>query len=276
MPYHTIPAYDLHIHTALSPCAAGRGSLCSVEAYAQEAERRGMELICITDHFALPAPWTPRWYESSGPEIIRRTREAARRVSNGVGILVGCEAEMVSPGKVTVDARFAQELDFILLAASHFHFDEIGPPRSSAPEVVARQLVAYLEAAVALPFVDAVAHPLAVPSSPFGNISACSSLITDDELARICAAAAANNVAFEINGAGAREEDYRIATRRLFLAARSVGVRFTAGSDAHAVGGMAALQAADSFARELGLERDDFLTRAELVTLRQERGCAFS
>lgn len=268
----TPPPYDLHIHTGLSPCAVHDEALSSVMAYAQEAKRRCLEIICITDHFALPADWVPEWYENSGPEIIQRVRKAAAAADTDVEILVGCEAEMVAPGKVTINAQFARELDFVLLAASHFHFNDIGPQRGASPETAAGKMVEYLDAAVRLPFVDAVAHPLVVPNDPFGDPRAYATLITDDQMHRICAAAVAHDVALEINGAAAVHERYRDATRRLFSIARGEGVHFTVGSDAHSVHQMETLDAAWDFAEELGLAREDFLDPTVLLERRQDRG----
>jgi histidinol phosphatase-like PHP family hydrolase len=266
---------DLHIHTHLSPCGARDESLSSVGAYAAEAGRRGLETICITDHFALPAPWVPSWYDGCGPEIIQRVRADAAAIDNGVAVLVGCEAEMVAPDKVTIDAGFARALDFVIIAASHFNFAEIGPTSPCEPGEVAGALMEFLGAAVRLPFADTVAHPLVVPGRASGDPADYIPLIGDAEFAAVCGTAARNGVAFEINGSMAGQPDYRALMRRLFLIAASEGVRFTVGSDAHAAPQMDRLDYIEAYSRELGLSRDNFLNADRLPAWRRERGRDF-
>ncbi len=254
-----LPPLDLHLHTWLSPCATPDRSLCSVDVYAAEAARLGLETIAITDHFALPSPALPDWYRGLGPGIIDQVARSASSVTNGVEILIGCEAEMLAPGAVTIDADFARTLDLVILAASHLHFEEIGPPAGSPPATVAAALMDFFAAAVALPYVDVVAHPFVIPHEPFGPAASYISLIEDDDFRRLASIAAANSVALEINGSMAARDDYRRLMPRFFQIAREEGVKFSVGSDAHSVKDMVHLESVRSLAVELGLCRDDFI-----------------
>jgi histidinol phosphatase-like PHP family hydrolase len=140
---------------------------------------------------------------------------------------------------------------------------------------VAKALMEYLSAAVRLPFADTIAHPFVVPNRALGDPEAYISLIGDDAFAAVCTAAARSGVAFEINGSMAGQPDYRALMRRLFLIAAGEGVRFTVGSDAHAAPQMDRLDSAESFSRELGLSRDDFLDSPRLLERRREHGRTF-
>ena len=259
MPDQPFPPVDLHMHTWFSPCATQESALSSVEAYAAEAVRLGLDTIAITDHFALPGPALPDWYDGLGPDIIDQVARFAAGLSDGVTVLIGCEAEMLAPGRVTIDAAFARTLDLVILAASHLHFPEIGPPVGSPPTVVAAALMDFFAAAVAIPYVDIVAHPFVIPHEPFGPPASYLSLITDADFRPLASIAAANSIAFEINGSMASQDDYRRLMPRFFHVAREQGVKFSLGSDAHSVKDMARLENARSFAVELGLRRDDFI-----------------
>lgn len=265
------PPCDFHVHTCLSPCASQDTALSSLRAHAEAASALGHEAICITDHFALGADWVPAWYANCGPGIIDHTVNAIRATESDVKLFVGCEAEMVAPDRVTIDESFARRLDFVLLAVSHFHFAEIGPPQGSPPAVVAAALSEFMEAAVSLPFIDAVAHPFAIPNEPFGNPEHYMELLDDDFFERVYEKAARNEVAFELNASQLAREKYRLLLRRFYLSAKRHGVKFTVGSDAHSAHEQAGVSAVESYARELGLVRGDFLDASDLLERRHRR-----
>jgi len=271
MAQRIIPACDFHVHTFLSPCASPDPALSSPRAHAEAAAALGREAVCISDHFALPAEWVPVWYANSGPEIIDRAVDAARGVENGVKLFVGCEAEMVTPDRVTIDESFARRLDFVILAASHLHFDEIGPPRGSPPAMVASALSEFMEAAVSLPFIDAVAHPFLIPNEAAGEPAHYIGLLDADLFERVSHMAARNAIAFEINAAQVARREYRFLLRRFYLTAKRHGVKFVVGSDAHCVAEQARIAAAESYARELGLVRSDFLDANDILEKRRAR-----
>lgn len=266
-----IPPCDFHLHTCLSPCASQDTALSSLRAHAEAAFALGHEAICITDHFALPADWVPAWYANSGPDIIDYTVNAIRGIESGVKLFVGCEAEMVAPDRVTIDECFARRLDFVLLAASHLHFDGIGPPQGSPPAVVAAALSEFMEAAVSLPFIDAVAHPFAIPHEPGGDPAHYMELLDDDFFERVSDTAARNAIAFELNASQLAQEKYRLLLRRFYLIAKQHGVKFTLGSDAHCAGEQARVHVVESYARELGLVRGDFLDASDILERRPGR-----
>jgi len=259
-----IPDYDIHLHTWLSPCGAKDESLSSVAAYAATAKEFGLTTIGISDHFALENAWTPTWLLNSGPAIIHEARRLAAQVV-GMRVLVGCEADLIKPGVVTIDAEFARKVDFVLLSPTHFDQKEIAKEAGATPKTAAEYMVRFTEAAVQLPFVDVMAHPFAVPEERLGSPEAYMQHVDDAAIARISCLAAANSIAFELNGRIAAMPLYRSVMRRFFHIAKSEGVKFTIGSDSHQITSMIRLAAIEVYARELELVRGDFLTVNEIA-----------
>jgi histidinol phosphatase-like PHP family hydrolase len=267
-----IPDYDIHIHTWLSPCGAREESLSGVAAYAEEARRRGLETIGISDHFSLPYPWTLPSWANSGPPIIHEARNQAARITEGPRIIIGCEADLLSPGRVTVDAAFAKTLDYVIVSPTHFDVKEIYRRASASPTATAEWMVALTEEAVSLPFVDVIAHPFVVPEERLGSPEAYMPRISDEAMARLARTAAANAIAFEVNGRMASMPVYFAGMKRFFSIAKGEGARFTVGSDSHKVPHMTRLDAIEDFARRVGLVTTDFLTLDEVVARHQARG----
>ena len=85
--------YDLHVHTALSACAAR--DACIAE-YCADARESGLPVIGFADHawdkaVAGASPWyAPQDYE----RLLARRAEAERE--SGLKVLLGAEAEMAA------------------------------------------------------------------------------------------------------------------------------------------------------------------------------------
>lgn len=266
-----IPDYDVHIHTWLSPCGARAESLSSVAAYAAEARRYGVSTIGISDHFALPYPWTTGW-ANSGPAIIVEARRQAAQISDGTRVLIGCETDLIAPERVNIDAAYARTLDFVIISPTHFDSKEVFKRASASPAATAEHMVALTALALELPFVDVLAHPFTVPEERLGSPEDYMRLVSDAALMHLAKAAASNRIAFEMNGRMSSMPVYRAAMRRLYTIARAEGVKFTVGSDSHQIRHMARLDAIEAYARELGLTREDFLSVEELTARHHERG----
>ena len=271
-----IPDYDVHIHTWLSPCGAKDEAESAPAVYARAAKARGVTTIGVSDHFALPGEGVPRWYENNGPQIIpeafRQAREAA--AVDGVRVLVGLEAEVFRPGHVSIDAETFRKVDYVILAAGHFHFRELRESLKTNPVMAADALVKYLETAIAFPWADIIAHPLVVPENGLGMPDTYMQFVSDTAIRRVARAAVAAGKALEVNGAMASQEGFRQLMPRFFRVARAEGAQFTVGSDSHSVGTHfePRLEAVERFASETGLKRSDFLELPEILRRHQARG----
>jgi len=114
-------SHDLHIHTYLSSCCSDKdhhrpGPILAL------AEEMGLRTLGFADHLWMNPAVTPSsWYRPQDHTQVARLRADLAAVSTPLRVLVGCEADMISPGKFSITPAFAESLDFVLLAASHFH-----------------------------------------------------------------------------------------------------------------------------------------------------------
>ena len=237
--------HDLHVHTYLSSCCADKEHQRPATVLAQ-ARAAGVAAIGFADHLWVnPALPPSGWYRPQDATQIARLRADLAALppgaSDGVLILVGCEAETTAPGRYGITPEFAASLDFVLLACSHFHMHSfVAQPASAAPRDVAEHLLAFFRAAVTSGLATSIPHPF-VPCGFMGRFRETLAAISDAELLDACGLAAAHGVALEITPAflpptKLREDGatWDLATpARLLSLARQAGCKFTFGTDAH-------------------------------------------
>ena len=112
--------HDLHVHTYLSACCEQKERQ-TPSAILALAEEMGVNTIGFADHIWVNPKLQPSdWYRSQDATQTARLRADLASISTNVRVLVGCEAEMIAPGKIGLTREYAAQLDFVLLACSHF------------------------------------------------------------------------------------------------------------------------------------------------------------
>lgn len=190
--------HDLHVHTYLSACCSDkerqrpRGILSS-------AEEMGVRVIGFADHVWMNPDETPsNWYRPQDESQITRLREELIGIQSGVRVLVGCEADTVSPGRFSITREFAEGLDFVLLACSHLHMKGfVAQPRSYGARDLAEHLLAMFASAVTSGLATSIAHPM-LPCGHLEGFDGAMGAMSEGELADAFGLAAEMGVAVEV------------------------------------------------------------------------------
>jgi len=253
--------HDLHVHTYLSDCCKDKehhrpGAILSL------AENMGVRTIGFTDHlWANPDIPASEWYGPQNRTQISRLREDLASVSSTVRVLVGCESEIVAPGKYGITREFAETLDFVLLPGGHFHMGKfVEQPKSDSPRDIGRHVLKFFVSAASSGLADAIAHPL----KPIGYVEKFDQAIaalSDAELTDAFGVAADRNVAVEVTTGflpSQHQEPFSIETPIRFLSlAKEAGCKFTFGTDAHNPERQRRLPELMQFVTAIGITTDD-------------------
>ncbi len=254
--------HDLHLHTYLSTCCKAKDRQ-TPGAILELAESMGVETIGFADHIWVnPDIPPPEWYRPQDQNQISRLRADLASISSPVRVLVGCEADMIAPGQVGLTPEFARELDFVLLACSHFHFKFAERPASPAPRDIAALATRFFRAAVTSGIATVIAHPFLLLGY-MDRFDAVLSAISDDEFFDLFSLAAGAGVGIEVNASflpSPRVAAFSIETPIRFLSiAKKAGCKFTFGTDAHDPESQKKLPELMSFARALNLTREHIM-----------------
>lgn len=191
---------DTHTHTI----ASGHAFSTIIEN-AREAFRKGLQLICITDH-GPEMPGGPHIYYFGNLKVIPEKIE-------GVEILKGVEANIMDEeGRIDLPERILKKLD-IVIASLH---DECFEPS----EDVERNTKALINA-IKNPYVDIIGHP----GNPIYPIDIERVLEAAKEYGKFIEI---NNSSFVTSRRGSEKICPIIAGK-----AKEMGVRVAVGSDAH-------------------------------------------
>lgn len=208
---------DFHVHTNLSDCGHPQASLEAVLRGAQEAE---LEAVGVADHVFLP-------------EHRARPRTARGQLPKQVGglrVYVSCEAEMRSPTETTIDAAFAQELDYVVMSASHLYNVGVWLPQDLDLRGMAAYVLELTRGAIESGLADIVAHPMSVPACPVTFEELVESLDLE-AWKRTAEAAAKAGVAIECNPRYLRQAPE--AAKVLFTWVVDAGCKVSIDSDGH-------------------------------------------
>ena len=237
---------DFHVHTYYSAC--GRRDMAPAHVAAR-FRAAGYEAIGFTDHLH---PWID-------PAIfarLRRELEQSTEPLDGLACYVGCEAEVIAPGRVTLDAATAEALDFAIVAASHFHLDHVARPGDPSPSGVAAHYLRFFLDAVRCPGASAVAHPFHTNRDPLGPMGEIWPHVDRGGLRAALQEAAARGVAVELSPK-ALAPAYQAVLLEFYQQARECGVRFLIGSDAHGTERIASTGRLQPLVGALGLTDGD-------------------
>jgi histidinol phosphatase-like PHP family hydrolase len=243
-----LPAWrqvDYHIHTCHSEC--GRPEMQPGQIV-RRAEQLGLRAIAFTDHLEEPR------HRDYFP-ILRRELAA---VETPMRIVFGCEVTVRPPRRLTIDAEFARQFDYVLCGYNHFHDPGMVDYFIGLSEREAKaEVLGMFTAAVESPLVHAVAHPFYVyPGSALR--SDLYDTITDDEIMPIIETAARNGIAFELSPKGLHP-DNAIGGRRLLGLAADAGIDFVVGTDAHALDRIGQTACLADLIEDLGLDASRFV-----------------
>jgi histidinol phosphatase-like PHP family hydrolase len=233
---------DLHVHTSLSPCAMRDMHIRSIIDAADEC---GVRYLGLTDHIAEPQ-------DSARVGITRRELESVKKPME---VFVGCEADIIDVGKQAVTREIRAEVDFVAVAANHFHARTVAQPEDESYDAVKRHFLAMLNYACSLEWVDVIVHPLNVFPGTFDPTFL--ELMTDDELAEPIELAVKNGIAFEISPRALLDRAQIYFRLRFLGLCKEAGLKFSIGSDAHRLDAVGQTRVLAPIIRELGLTDDD-------------------
>lgn len=191
---------DTHTHTL----ASGHAYSTIIEN-AEAAQRKGLKLLCNTDH-GPRMPGAPHYWYFTNQRVIPRF------LSN-VGIIKGVEANLLNTdGDIDLPLDSDSYLDWLMVG---FHEPVFHPAN---PETHTKALMNLIQSGRA----DAISH-IGNPNFPF-------------DIERVLRCAKEHNVAIEINNSSLLGESRQGSEVRCDEIARigaEIGVYFTTGSDAH-------------------------------------------
>jgi len=262
--------HDLHTHTYLSVCCrekeAQRPALMI-----RLAEQMGLHTFGFSDHLWMhPAIPPSDFYASQGVTQIARLRDDLASIDTPLRILVGCEADMVAPGRFGITPEFAASLDYVLLACSHFHMREfVAQPDSAAPADVARHVLAFFRSAVDSRLATVIPHPF-IPYGFKENYREILACIPDAAFIDAFGLAAEQGVGIEIHPGHLDPAPLQAApdgsaggmtspSVRMLALAKQAGCRFTFGTDAHGPAAQRRLPELAQLAEAAGIGADDLL-----------------
>ncbi len=259
--------HDLHVHTYLSACCREKERQ-TPSAILSLAEDMGVNTIGFADHVWVNPNLSPDdWYRPQDESQISKLRADLSTLSTRIRVLVGCEAEMIAPGKIGITPQFAEDLDFVLLACSHFHLKGlVAQPQSHAPRDVAAHMLKFLLSGVSSGLATSIAHPLL----PFGyqdQYDSAIATISDAQFLDVFGVAAEHGVALEITTAFLAtqpEDTFSVETPIRFLSiAKQAGCKFTLGTDAHNPEAQKRLPELAAITKAVSITEEDILSMPE-------------
>jgi histidinol phosphatase-like PHP family hydrolase len=237
---------DFHLHTYYSAC--GKRDMIPATV-ATEFRDAGYTAIGFTDHLH---PWIdPVIYDR-----LRADLAASADGHAGLTCYVGCEAEVVAPGLVTLSARAAEKVDFAIVSASHFQLAHVARPGDPSPKGVAAHYLSFFWEAIRWPGTSVIAHPFHTNHDPFGPMADIWRHMDRTGLRDALQEAAGRGVAMELSPKALSESYYDLLLD-FYCLARECGTRFTVGSDAHARSGVASTGRLRTLAEAIGLSDTD-------------------
>jgi histidinol phosphatase-like PHP family hydrolase len=241
----------------------------------RQAAGLGLETIGFADHVWVNPELAPSgWYRPQDAGQIEKLRNDLAATETPLRVLVGCEAETIAPGRFGMTPAFAESLDYVLLACSHFHMTEfVEQPISRTPRAVAEHLLRFFRSAVQSGLADIIPHPF-YPKGFLDLYDAAIAAIPDAEFLEVFGLAAERRVAMEISAAffppsqGCFPDgpEFSLDTpMRVLQLARQAGCRFSLGSDSHRPEEMNSLPRLKYFLDKLSLtQKDLWLDRGRL------------
>lgn len=218
---------DTHTHTIASGHAYS-----TILENASSAQRKGLKLLCVTDH-APEMPGAPHYWYFNNQRILPR-------FLHDVGIIRGVEANTLNvKGEIDLPLSSDQHLDWVIAS---FH-EPVFPPATEAEHTAA--LINVIQSGR----VDVLGH-LGNPNYPF-----------DIEAVLMCAKN--HNVAIEVNNTsltGKSRKGSDLRCDKIVEIGQKVGVYFTTGSDAHFCEEISKLDLAINLLKKHDIKKDKILS----------------
>lgn len=234
-----LPRFDCHLHTNFSPCAL---SEMSVENILDQARTLELQGLCLTDHL----------HPETELEQFRQLRaELAEIPVADLQLWIGCEAEILSNAKFSIDAADVDAMDLVLVAPFHGVYC-LDRPADSSTSQIAEFMLRQLNRALDCPGVRIVVHPLWIALEwPFDLEGVIKIILDSQALTDLLARAANRGVAMEVNPK-MLEVPFWALIEPFYLRCLEQNVRLSFGSDAHSLGRMDMWDAFDQFFNRLG------------------------
>ena len=254
--------HDFHVHTALSRCCSDERQL--PVNIIPAVKKLGIARLGFTDHLWANPEYTPHeFYLPQTEKQIELLREKLQGVNpDGVKIYIGCEAEMIAPGKFGILPALAESLDFVVLATDHFHFKGfVEQPPTDSDRDVAAHMLKFFRAGAQCKLATILAHPC-FPLGYIERYDAIIATIPDNEFLDSFHVAAASDVALEITVSFLRNpvknRFFSLETPvRVISLAKQAGCKFVFGSDSHTIERLGRIHELEYFIRTVGLTESD-------------------
>ncbi|MCP4177705.1 MAG: hypothetical protein GY756_08055 [bacterium] len=260
--------HDLHIHTYLSSCCRDIDNQRPKKILSL-AEQMGLKTIGFSDHIWTNKQIKPNnWYSLQNERQIIQLRRGLKSISTPLHILIGCEADTITPNKFTITQKYADTLDYVNLSCSHFHMKElVQQPTDNTPYTIGKHLLRFFDSAVKSGIANNIVHPLL----PFGYENQYDFIIeslSDNELLNSFALAAELNIGIEITVSFIPKLDkekkiplWSIDTPiRVLSLAKKAGCKFYFASDAHSPNEMQRIKELEYFVKCLSLSDEDIIS----------------
>ena len=140
------PKFNMHVHSCRSACAKPEMVLEDINSKARSA---GLEYVGLADHIDIDD-------HNERPVLNRGDLENG---SWDVEFLVGCEATVLSPGRMAVRDDIAENLDYVMVSANHYHLENVENPGEKNPLSYAEHYLGMLDGVLEWGLADIVAHP---------------------------------------------------------------------------------------------------------------------
>ncbi len=209
---------DFHVHTNLSDCGAPEATPKAILAAARQV---GLEALGFSDHVTGRAHWDrPARVRAQVPKRLGEMR-----------IYIGCEADVLSLDRLSLDAGLAATLDYVLMSASHLYEPyAFHPVEGMEAPTMAAYILEAMHAALDSGLVDILVHPFHVPSGLY-KFPQLVEAADPEGISRVGEKAARLGVAIEYNP---RELGlYPEAARWLYGRFLETGVKLAINSDSH-------------------------------------------
>jgi histidinol phosphatase-like PHP family hydrolase len=259
--------HDLHVHTYLSVCCRDRERQVPANIL-PIAERMGLKTVGFSDHaWTNPKEEPNGFYRSQGADQMSKLRAELQGLDTPLRVLVGCEADTMSPGRFSITPDFAESLDYVNLACSHFHITGVvEPPPDDRPQSIGQHALRMFKAGVQSGWASTIVHPL-LTLGYRAQFEAAMESLSDSQISDAMGRAAEANVAIEITTSflkrysdegGVPTELWSLETPlRLLSLAKDAGCVFVFGSDAHAPERFDLLPELSYFVENLHLTEED-------------------
>ena len=216
----------------------------TVSAILQMAEAQGIEYLGITDHI----------FAVTDPSILKSVADELANLPKPMNVYLGCEADILAVGKHTVTEEMKSTLDYIAVSANHYQLEWVSHPESDSPEALGKHYLDMFRYACSLDFADIICHPMQVVCGD--HDPQCLETLRDKDVMEAIELARANSVAIEISPR-LLSNDPEGFTFRFYRMCKETGVKFSFGSDAHALHNVGTTSIMEEFVRSMGITDED-------------------